>query len=304
MPKPSSKFIVFAILSSCLSSIATLFKVQGVAVVDPILASTIGVLFAGVISTSYLIICKQIPKWENIRKVIGPLWKLTLCRPVIANILFTIGLSMSSGIKAVILTKMEPYLVIFWVWILDGKRPSNKHLLLLLVHIFGALLLSVGDISTMNTAGWGDLIILIAVITAGLSYRYAPQVTKMLTPIQTSTLTETAGGLLTAPFALYFCPLVFTANQVAGWGYIGVHAIMFYVLAIPLLYTSLQGIDGWKSSALRATGPLLAVPIAWVFFGERLSGTQLVGALIVLITSALVSKADKKKPYETSEIVI
>ncbi len=295
MSQNSSRYILFAILSSCLSSTSTLFKVQGVAVIDPVLAATVGVLFAGIISWSYLIIRKQIPKWQNIRQVIIPLCKLTLCRPVVSNILFTIGLSMSSGIKAVILTKMEPYLVIFWVWVLDGKRPSNKHLLLLVIHILGAALLSMGEVTMVSGVDFGDLIIIIAVITAGLSYRYAPQVTKFLTPVQTSTITETAGGLLTAPLALFFCPLIFTADHLAGWGYIGIHAIMFYVIAIPLLYASLQGLDGWKSSALRATGPLIAVPIAWVFFGERLGFWQIIGALIVIITSGLVSRAEKKK---------
>jgi drug/metabolite transporter (DMT)-like permease len=193
---------------------------------------------------------------------------------------------------------MEPYLVIFWVWILDGKRPSRKHLMLLVVHIFGAILLSAGgDIEKSLIAPvngqLGDLLIAIAVVTAALSYRYAPQVTKTLTPMQTSTVAETIGGLITLPVALWLCPIEFGPAQQVGWFYIGVHSVLFYVLAITFLYASLSGIESWLSSALRAVGPLVAVPIAWIFFDERLTSLQMVGAGIVLLTSALISRKEK-----------
>ncbi len=72
------------------------------------------------------------------------------------------------------------------------------------------------------------------------------------------------------------------------------HAVLFYIFAISLLYASLDGIEGWLSSALRATGPLVAAPIAFIFFGESLGPVQMFGALIVLLTSALISKQEKK----------
>lgn len=290
-----SQCIVFAILSSTISSVATVLKVEGVRTVDPLLAASLGVLFGGLISWSYLILRRQVPRLAAIREVGRPLLMLIICRPIIANTLFTVGLSMSSAITAVFLTKMEPYLVIFWVWVLDGKRPSSRHLLLLVIHILGAVLLSLGGkIAMPGVMLWGDLLIVLAVVTAALSYRYAPQVTKKLSPMQTSTVAETLGGLFTLPFALLLCPLVFGADQLEGWLYIGAHSILFYVIAITLLYASLNGIESWLSSALRAVGPLVAVPVAWVFFDERLDEVQLLGAGIVLLTSAMISRVEKK----------
>lgn len=290
-----NRCIVFAILSSTLSSVATLFKVQGVEHVPPILGASVGVLFAGLISFPYLALRGQLPSFAQLWGVRSPLIKLIIARPVISNILFTIGLTMTTGVKAVFLTKMEPYLVIFWVWVLDGKRPSGRHLNLLLIHIFGAILLSVGDFSTLSAAQWGDAIIFVAVITSGLSYRFAPRVTAVLTPTQTAAVTETAGGLLTLPLALALCSISFGPAEREGWMYLAFHSVLFYVLAVPLLYASLGGIEGWHSSALRATGPLTAVPIAYFFFGEQLSPVQLFGGLIVLMTSALVSRPARKR---------
>jgi drug/metabolite transporter (DMT)-like permease len=56
----------------------------------------------------------------------------------------------------------------------------------------------------------------------------------------------------------------------------------------------LSGIESWLSSALRAVGPLVAVPVAWIFFDERLDEVQLLGAAIVLLTSAMISRVEKK----------
>lgn len=286
-----TRFITYAILSSVISSVATLIKVQGVRSVPPLLAASVGVLFGGVLALTILVLLRRLPSWHSIKTVHKPLLKLTACRAVFSNLIFTAGLAYTSGVEAVFLTKMEPYLVIFWCWLLDKQRPSGQHLFLLLVHVAGAVLLSLGDASGSFEISWfGDLLIVCAVVTAALSYRFAPQVTKVLTPFQTAAVAETLGGIVSLPVALFFCPLEFGPEQQNGWLYVAAHSILFYNVAIVLLYASLGGIEGWLSSALRAIGPLFAAPIALLFFGETLTTLQIVGAAIVLLTSALISK--------------
>ncbi len=286
-----SQFIAYAIISSVLSSVATLFKVQALRYIPPLLAAAAGVLFAGLIALVLLAITRSLPSRDAIKRVRVPLFKVALLRAVICNMIFTLGLAYTSGVEAVFLTKMEPYLVIFWTWVLDKRRPSGNHLALLVVHVAGAVLLSVGDRGFGAEVSWfGDLIIVAAVVTAALSYRYAPQVTKVLTPMQTACLGELIGGIITFPIAVALSPLVFGPEQLLGWMYVGVHAILFYILAMSFLYASLSGIEGWLSSALRAIGPVVATPIAFIFFGETLSQTQLLGALLVVVTSALISR--------------
>jgi len=291
-----SRCIIFAVLSSVLSSSATAFKVQGVQYIPPIIAASVGVLFAGSLTLAFLALTRNLPSWKSLMAVRYPLLMLTLCRPVLSNTIFSIGIAYTSAVEAMFLTKMEPYLVIFWVWMLDKVRPSGKHLLLLLIHIAGAILLSMGNHGRHGGVSWfGDLIIVCGVVTAALSYRYAPHVTKSLAPLQTAAVVETLGGIVTLPLILLAPPLTFSHQEMIGWMYLGIHSIMFYIFAISLLYASLRGIEGWLSSALRATGPLVAAPIAMIFFGETLTPIQGVGALIVLVTSALISKRDTKK---------
>lgn len=288
---PRSRFVAYAIISSVLSSVGTLFKVQGVKHVPPLLAAAGGVLFAGTLALILLTITRNLPTWNSLKQVRVPLLKVAFCRAVFSNMIFTFGLAYTTGVEAVFLTKMEPYLVIFWSWVLDRRRPTGNHLALLLVHVLGAILLSIGNGGLHGKISWfGDLIVVSAVVTAALSYRYAPQVTKVLHPTQTACIGELIGGLVTLPLALIMSPLSCGPEQQIGWVYIGVHAILFYILAMSFLYASLNGIEGWLSSALRATGPVVATPIAFLFFGERLSSIQIFGAIIVVVTSALISR--------------
>lgn len=288
---PRSRFVAYAIISSVLSSVGTLFKVQGVKNVPPLLAAAGGVLFAGGLALVLLALTRNLPTWTALKQVRVPLLKVAFCRAVFSNMIFTIGLAYTTGVEAVFLTKMEPYLVIFWSWILDKRRPSGNHLALLVIHVLGAVLLSVGNGRLHGGVSWfGDLIVVSAVVTAALSYRYAPQVTKVLHPTQTACIGELIGGAVTLPLALLLSPITFGPEQQIGWFYIGVHAVLFYILAMSFLYASLNGIEGWLSSALRATGPVVATPIAFLFFGESLTLLQIFGAVVVVVTSALISR--------------
>jgi drug/metabolite transporter (DMT)-like permease len=290
-----SRCILFAVLSSVISSLATILKVQVVHYLNPLVAACVGVLFAGILTLIFLFLTKRLPTWKSVMEVRHPLFMLTMCRPVVSNVIFTIGIAYTSSVEAMFLTKMEPYLVIFWVWALDRVRPSGSHLFLLLIHVAGAVLLAVGDKGLDHGVSWiGDLIIVCAVVTAALSYRYAPQVTRTLEPLQTAAVAETLGGLITLPLILLAPPLVFSGETLVGWGYLVVHSILFYIVAISLLYASLRGMEGWLSSALRATGPVVAAPIALIFFGDTLTPIQGLGALTVLVTSALITRSDRK----------
>jgi probable blue pigment (indigoidine) exporter len=291
--------LIFAVLSSSFSSVATLFKVRAVQTLPPFLAASTGVLAGGLIMAAYIALRGQLPSLARIRAIWRPLAVLVLLRPVASNLLFTLGCSMTTGIKAVFLTKMEPYLVIFWAWMLDGRRPSREHLSLLAVHVFGALLLTSGDLAQFAMASAGDIIIFLSVITAALSYRFAPKVTSALSPTETSAVVGTFGGAVSLPFVLLVSPLPLGAGTLSGWTFLAIHTLLFYVFAISFWYASLQHIQGWLSSALRATGPVVALPIAWLAFGDRLTAVQALGALIVLVTSALISKVEKRESMQT-----
>ena len=65
---------------------------------------------------------------------------------------------------------------------------------------------------------------------------------------------------------------------------------MFQVIGLTLWFVALKFMQGWIVSALRAVGPVIAAPFAFLFFGQSLSCFQVGGAVLVLATSALIAR--------------
>ncbi len=288
-----SQAILFVALSSACSSIATVFKVAAVRDIDPFHAALWGVLFASVVLFCIVRIRGEALSFARLRTVWKPLLGLVITRPVIGNILFTLGMAHSTGIKAMMLTKMEPYVVLLWVWLIDRKNPKSSDLGLLALHVCGAILLSVGTQFELGAAQWGDILIGGAVLSAALSYRFVPKVTAELGSLQTNAWVELLGGLVILPFVLYFVPFTLDESQYQGWLFMVIHVLLFNVVALSLWYASLKNLEHWLSSALRALGPLVAAPFAWYFFNERVDIVQGLGAVLVLGTSVLLVRAKR-----------
>ena len=64
--------------------------------------------------------------------------------------------------------------------------------------------------------------------------------------------------------------------------------ILFDVFALSFWYISLKHLDSWVVSSLRAMGPVIAAPYAYFVFNQSLSLFQIIGAVLVLLTSGLI----------------
>lgn len=64
-----SRCILFAILSSVISSLATILKVQVVHHLNPLVAACVGVLFAGLLTLLVLCLTNGLPTWKSIIEV-------------------------------------------------------------------------------------------------------------------------------------------------------------------------------------------------------------------------------------------
>jgi drug/metabolite transporter (DMT)-like permease len=76
-----------------------------------------------------------------------------------------------------------------------------------------------------------------------------------------------------------------TTEHLIGWYYALATVVVFYVLSSGLWFFSLKEVPAWLASALRCVGPVIAAPIAWIVFDQRLTTLQMFGALTVVGTS-------------------
>src|SRR3989344_3034234 len=133
--------LIFAAISPFFSSIATIFSAQATKELSPLIVTSVGSIAGSLILFSILILRKSKIDYESAKKKYREILTLTILRPLLGALVLAIGLSLTTGIKAIFFTKTEPYFVLFWFWILKKEKVKPGYLILLAIHILGAIIL-------------------------------------------------------------------------------------------------------------------------------------------------------------------
>jgi len=286
--------ILFAILSPLFSSTATVFQTEAAKLLTPLVVVSIGGILGSITLFLMVKISGERIDGKTLRKNWKDLVSMTMLRPLFGGLVFAYGLSMTNAIKAVFFTKVEPYFVLGWHWFLLKEKIQKRHLILLAVHVIGAIILSTGGRLEVGKTQMGDFLIVVAMGLYSLSYIYGNRLARNIGAIKTNALTLGITGLVVLPFALLLSESSVWTNS-TGWTYLILYIVLFNVIGLTLWYASLKSVKGWIVAALRSLGPLVGVPLAWFLFGETLTVTQMIGGIIVLITSALIAKEHLSK---------
>lgn len=281
---------LFALVSPLFAGIATVLAGGAAKLLHPFIIVSFGPLIGVAILIPLLFLRGERFTKVEIKENSKDLILLISVRQVVGWLLFVIGLTLTDAIKALFLTKVEPYFVLFWHWLLRKEKVKRRHLALLAVHITGAVLLSTGGESgSFGKAQLGDLFIVGSMATSALSYVWAASLTKKLGALKTNSFMLLCGGLFFLPFALLASPKSGWTNG-TGWVYLVGYAVLFCAISLTFWFASLRTVKGWMVSALRALGPLVGAPFAYFLLGETLTPLQLTGGLIVLATSFLIAR--------------
>lgn len=211
----------------------------------------------------------------------------SIVRSAILSLLFGYCLTLTSSTKTMFLTKIEPYIVLLIQIVFYGHRTTAAHIILLLVHLAGAIVLSTGGSLVFSADTLGDLLILVAVTGNAALYGPSQRYAQKMGALYASGASQLIGGIALIPFLLTISPdsCLGTPEHLVGWYYTLATIAVFYVVSTALWFFSLKEVPAWLASALRCVGPVIAAPIAWLIFGKGLTPLQTCGALIVVGTS-------------------
>lgn len=290
------KGILFAIISPLLSSISTIFKSAAVKTLGPFAVLSFGSLLGAFLLISYSLLRKQKFSLSHLKDNFKDFSLLILTRPILGELLFTFGLGLTFGVKAIFFTKIEPYFVLFWHWVLRKEKIEQIQLVLLAIHIGGAVLLSTGgDFTGVKSAQIGDFLIIAAMGLFSLSYFPAKKVAVKIGAAQTNSLMLLVAGFFFLPFVFLFSKPQTFDFFTKGWVYLILYTIIFTTVGLTLWFASLKSVKGWIVSALRSLGPIVSLPFAYFLFGEKLTSIQILGGIIILLTSFLIVREHFKK---------
>lgn len=295
-------FLLSGILGSVLSSIAWVTEQESVVRLSPLTVASVAPLLAGIAMAPFALRYHRIPSKEVLRRYAKQFIAVMLVRNIFGILIFTSALLMTSSAKVMFLTKVEPYIVLFIHWVFYHERIPGRDLLLLLVHVFGAIILSTGGTFNFQIEQIGDVLVLLGILGNALMYRPGKQLAEEWGSGFTNTVGSFLTGVLLLPFALlwHFEDFALDPVRMTGFLWLLVTVLIFYIISSTLWYYSLKGMEPWLSSALRCIGPVVAAPIAWMYFDKPLGLTQLLGATIVVLTSMLLVRSSGRPAPGTS----
>ena len=282
-----------AILSPFFSSVSTIFKSEAAKDLSPLIV----VSFGGIIGSAILFIIAGLRK----EKISGKLLKnnlkdlslLVVLRFIVGEVIMTYGLANTSAIKAIFFTKIEPFFVLILAWFILKEKIKAKYLLLLTVHLFGAILLSTGGLFLIPHLG--DLLIIFAMFCFAGSYISGKRIANNIGSTLGSAIPMGIASLILFPFAVFSSYSHLFSYSSKGWEFLFIYIILFNVIALTLWFSSLKLVKGWIVSALRYVGPILGAPVAYFMFGQTLESNQIIGASIIIATSLLIAREHFRK---------
>lgn len=298
---------VLALLAaSVLSSLGWVFEGEAVNRLNPLAVICVSLTLGGISQLAIAYAVGQRPKSSIASVPLARFLAYSILRTAILSTLFAYCLTLTSSSKAMFLTKIEPYIVLLIQILFYGHITTHRHIILLGVHLVGALLLSTGGNFTLSKDLLGDLLIFLGVVIHAALYQPSQHYSHLLGSLFASGISQLIGGILLIPLVLTWAMSAFenTPTNQIGWYYTLLTIVVFYIASTGLWFYSLRAVPTWLASALRCAGPVVAAPFAWILFNQKLSLLQTIGALVVVSTSALMVLLERRGVPKGTEIEI
>jgi drug/metabolite transporter (DMT)-like permease len=249
---------------------------------NPIGFITLSVFFAALILWVVLLATGE---FREIQKKPGELKKAFLTglfATVIAYSLYSLGTSMSIAVNSAIITRLEVFYSLAIGWLFLRERVSGKALTASLLLFGGVFLVLTGG--KWITPGNGDLLLLLTPLFWQLGHTVAKFTD--YSPLTIATLRNTFGFLLLLPLAL-LSGIRLTKLAVAEG--------IIIATTQTLWYASISRINLSKATAILTPAPAVTIAVAIAFLGEKVGIYHLLGFLLVVIGTLMITFEESGK---------
>ncbi|MGG4606281.1 EamA family transporter [Paenalcaligenes sp. Me131] len=210
---------------------------------------------------------------------------------VFQALLFVAAYRLPGGLAAV-LGAIQPLLVMVLVWAVEGKSPAQTTLWSAVAGVIGMAILLWSPQTQFEPIGVAAALLGAASMAAGiwLTRRWQVQL-----PVLALTGWQLLlGGAMLAPVAyLVDAPLPhLTATQFLAYAYL---CLAGALLAYVLWFRGIVRLPTVAVASLGLLSPLTAVILGWALLSQAMSGSALVGLLIVLVSVFAVQWTSSKR---------
>ena len=218
-----------------------------------------------------------------------------------AQVWTTWGTRMTLASNAALIALTGPITMAIMAAIILGERMTSTRWISFGLALFGVLLCSASDIRHMNFGkgfGAGNLLVFLGYTGSGFYNTYGKKMMERYTPMEMLFYTYLAMFFILTPFVLIQERDVFARiPQFTSRTWIGLLLLIFFhnFLSMVLYLKALKKLDAIQTALSNYLITFFGVPIAAIWLGERLSLTGVVGGILVLGSTLLITLWEKKQ---------
>ena len=217
-----------------------------------------------------------------------------------AQVLLTWGTQYSLASNSAILTLTLPVMTAIFAFLILKEKMNKVRWLSFMVAIVGVILISSGDIKQLNFSSKyavGNLLIFLAIIGNSYYNVGCKRVSKSYSEIEMVFYTYIVIVFLLTPLVIWYESDVFArigSFTVQTWTGMGLLTIFHNFLSMVLFFKALKTLDAMQVALSNYLIPLFGLPIAAIWLSETLSGQAVMGGVLVLVSTLLITIADYK----------
>lgn len=220
------------------------------------------------------------------RRDLLPVFLLGLSGHTLYQVLFINGIARTTAANSSLLMATSPIFVAIYGSLLRIERANRLVWVGILLSFLGVGLLVLGGDKGLSAAVAtivGDLLVLGAAMMWGAYTTFSKPLLARYSPLKLTALTMVAG---TSVLVLVSAPALvhqnWSAISITAWGGLFYSTSMAVAVAYVVWYTSVQRVGSARTAIYSSLTPVVAVLVAWIALGDRMTPLQILGAVVVL----------------------
>lgn len=218
------------------------------------------------------------------------------------SVLLSWGVAHSTASNGAILALTIPVMMVIMGMIFLGERPGRFYLVSLALALIGTVLISWRDLAGGNFTGGmlaGNAAIFAGATGSAFYNSYGKKIMMLSSELELLVYGYLWGIALCVPISLLYDPQPFyqvTAWPLKAWIGVAILGLASWGLAMIIWMWLLNRLTVTQISVSVYLLPVLGVALSAITLGERLTGVQLAGGLVVLAAAFASSAQHKPQP--------
>ena len=217
-----------------------------------------------------------------------------------SQVLMTYGTQYSLASNSAILVLALPVITAVFAFFILNEKMNRLRWISFGIAIVGVLLCSTDDIKNMDLSSkyaLGNLLIFLAIIGNGYYNVGCKKVAEQYTEMEMVFYTYLVLVIMLTPLVLYYEPEMFAkvpAFTAKTWLGMGSLTLFHNFLSMILFFKVLKYLDATQVALSNYMITFLGIPIAAIFLGESLKVPAIIGGILVLISTLILTIVDNR----------